>query len=176
MKENLIFRLNATMPIFLMMVVGYMLKRIKWLDEKSTGVLNKLVFSIFLPALLFMDLAKQDFVAIWDSTFVLFCAIVTIISIIIAALLSLTDKDRDDRGEIIQASYRSAACFDESVSESARLSFSRSPAYLILRSAPTSYRVSESLSSGDTCVAFTSDIILFIASDESSEAGTTMHS
>lgn len=109
MIENLIFSLNATMPIFLMMVIGYILKRINWLDEKTTGVLNKLVFRIFLPALLFMDLAKQDFATIWDSSFVIFCAVVTLISIVIAALLSLTDKDKDDRGEIIQASYRSAA-------------------------------------------------------------------
>lgn len=109
MLENLIFSLNATMPIFLMMVVGYVLKKIKWLDENTTNVLNKLVFKVFLPALLFLDLAKQDFVAMWDNTFVLFCALVTIISIFIAALLSLLDKDKDDRGEIIQASYRSAA-------------------------------------------------------------------
>lgn len=109
MIDNLVFSLNATMPIFLMMVVGYFFKRIKWLDERSTGVLNKLVFRVFLPALLFLDLAKQDFVSMWDNRFVLFCAVVTIISIFIAALLSLIDKEKEDRGEIIQASYRSAA-------------------------------------------------------------------
>lgn len=109
MTDNLIFSLNATMPIFLMMVVGYFLKRIKWLDEKTTSVINKLVFRVFLPALLFKDLAEQDFVALWDHSFVIFCAAATLISIFIAALLSLTDRDKEDRGEIIQASYRSAA-------------------------------------------------------------------
>lgn len=109
MLSNLIFSLNATMPIFLIMVVGYILKKINWLTEKPTEVLNKLVFRVFLPALLFMDLAKQDFVAMWDSTFVVFCALTTVVSIFIAGLLSLTDKEKEDRGEIIQASYRSAA-------------------------------------------------------------------
>lgn len=109
MMDNLIFSLNATMPLFILMVIGYLLKIIKWLDEKNTDVMNKLVFKVFLPALLFMDLAEQDFIAMWDSQFVFFCAIVTIISILIAALLSLLDKDKEDRGEIIQASYRSAA-------------------------------------------------------------------
>ena len=109
MLDNLIFSLNATMPIFLMMVVGYILKKIKFIDPHTTDVLNKMVFKVFLPALLFMDLAKQDFISIWDHTFVLFCAVTTVISIIIALLLSLLDKDKDDRGEIIQASYRSAA-------------------------------------------------------------------
>lgn len=107
--ENLIFSLNATMPIFLMMVVGWILKKIGWVDDKSTAVLNKIVFRVFLPALLFMDLAKQDFVSIWDNSFVGFCAIATLISIVIAFGLSFEDKDRDDRGEFIQASYRSAA-------------------------------------------------------------------
>lgn len=107
--ENLIFSLNATMPIFLMMVLGWILKKGKWVDDNSTAVMNKLVFRVFLPALLFMDLASQDFVAIWDSGFVLFCFIVTIISIVIALALSYLDKDKDDKGEFIQASYRSAA-------------------------------------------------------------------
>lgn len=109
MLDNLIFSLNATMPIFLMMVLGYILKRIKWLDENTTNTLNKLVFRVFLPALLFMDLAKQDFKGIWDTSFVMFCLIATIISIVIAFILSFLDKDREDKGEFIQASYRSAA-------------------------------------------------------------------
>jgi len=109
MLDNLIFSLNATMPIFIVMVIGYVLKKIKFVSEATTAALNKMVFRVFLPALLFMDLAKQDFVAIWDNRFVLFCAATTVVSILIAALLSLLDKDKADRGEIIQASYRSAA-------------------------------------------------------------------
>lgn len=109
MLDNLIFSLNATMPIFIVMVIGYVLKKIKFVDEKTTNALNKLVFRVFLPALLFMDLVKQDFVAIWDNSFVVFCAVSTLISIVISALLALTNKDRSDRGEMIQASYRSAA-------------------------------------------------------------------
>lgn len=107
--DNLVFSLNATMPIFLMMVIGFFLKKIKWLDEKTTAVINKLVFKVFLPALLFMDLAKEDFAGIWDGGFVLFCLIATLISIVIAFGLSGFDKDKRDRGEFIQASYRSAA-------------------------------------------------------------------
>lgn len=109
MLNNLIFSLNATMPIFIMMVVGYLLKKINMLDEHTTNVINKLVFRVFLPALLFMDLAKQDFVSMWDTSFVLFCAITTVVSIVVSFVLSLTLRDKTDRGEFIQASYRSAA-------------------------------------------------------------------
>lgn len=109
MLDNLIFSLNATMPIFMMMVAGFLLKKIGMIDERTNNVMNKLVFKVFLPALLFMDLACQDFVGLWDGTFVLFCAATTFISIIVAFLLSLALKDKDDKGEFIQASYRSAA-------------------------------------------------------------------
>ena len=106
---NLIFSLNATMPIFFMMVLGFWLKKIKFLDENTTSKLNQLVFKIFLPALLFMDLAKEDFTSIWDTKLVVFCFVVTVLSITAAAVLSILSKDKAERGEIIQAAYRSGA-------------------------------------------------------------------
>lgn len=97
------------MPLFLMMVVGFILKKINFVDERSVSVMNKMVFRIFLPALLFTDLATEDFYLIWDGTFVLFCAASTILSIFLAFIFSLPHKEKAERGEIIQASYRSAA-------------------------------------------------------------------
>ncbi len=107
--SNLIFSLNATLPLFIMMVVGYVLKHMKFIDDHGSNQMNRLVFRVFLPALLFMDLAKEDFKAIWDGELILFCFVVTILSIGIAILVSLLDKDKRERGEIIQGAYRSAA-------------------------------------------------------------------
>ena len=106
---NLIFSLNATMPIFFMMVLGFWLKKVNFLDENTNIKLNQLVFKIFLPALVFMDLAKEDFSSIWDTKLVVFCFAVTVLSIAAAAVFSLLSKDRVERGEIIQAAYRSGA-------------------------------------------------------------------
>ena len=106
---NLIFSLNATMPIFFMMVLGFWLKKIKFLDENTTSKLNQLVFKIFLPALVFIDLAGEDFTSIWDTKLVVFCFVVTVFSIATAAIFSLLSKDKVERGEIIQAAYRSGA-------------------------------------------------------------------
>lgn len=106
---NLIFSLNATMPLFIMMVLGFWLKKINFLDEHSTKKINQLVFKVFLPALLFIDLAGEDFLTIWDTKMVVFCFVVTILSIAIAAVISLLSKNKADRGEIIQAAYRSGA-------------------------------------------------------------------
>lgn len=109
MLQNLFFSLNATIPIFLMMVLGFFLKKIGLIDDHSANVMDKLVFRVFLPALLFMDLAKQDFISIWDTTFVMFCTVATLISIFVAFLLSKVFAKKGDRGEFIQAAYRSAA-------------------------------------------------------------------
>ena len=107
--KNLIFSLNATVPVFLMMVFGWIVHRIKLLDDNATAQINRFVFRTLLPALLFMDLSTADFRAVWDGKFVLFCMCATLLSVGIAVLYSLLFKDRAERGEIIQASYRSSA-------------------------------------------------------------------
>lgn len=108
--ENLIFSLNATLPIFLTMVVGYILKQIHMLDEPFTKTLNKFNFSVTLPALLFIDLYEADFYEVWDTTYVLFCLGVTIICCIVVSILTyFLLKDKTILGEFIQGSYRGSA-------------------------------------------------------------------
>ena len=107
--ENLVFSLNATVPIFLMMVLGMLFRKLGWMDEEVAAKMNKFVFLIPLPVLLFGDLAKVDFKEVWNIKFVIFCFVVTFICITIAALVSCIWKDRSIQGEFIQASYRSSA-------------------------------------------------------------------
>lgn len=107
--DNLIFSLNATMPIFLMMLLGVLFRRLGWIDEVFASKMNKFVFLVPLPALLFEDLATVDFAQVWNLKFVLFCFVATFLSIAIAAAISFLWKDRSIQGEFIQASYRSSA-------------------------------------------------------------------
>ncbi len=107
--ENLAFSLNATVPVFLMMVFGGFCRKTGLLDEHTTAKLNKFTFKTTLPALLFSDLSHADFRAVWDTGFVMFCISATLISVAVACIYSLFHKDKAERGEIIQASYRSSA-------------------------------------------------------------------
>lgn len=107
--ENLIFSLNATVPVFLMMVFGLVFRKIGWIDEAFASKMNQFVFLVPLPVLVFEDLATVDFQEVWDTRFVLFCFVVTILSIGIAAAISCFGKEKDIRGEFIQVSYRSSA-------------------------------------------------------------------
>ena len=86
--ENFIFCINVTLPIFLLMIFGYVLRKIRFLDEQNVKMLNGFVFKIALPALVFEDLAREDFGAVWNTRFFLYCFIVTVISIVLAFVAS----------------------------------------------------------------------------------------
>jgi predicted permease len=105
--ENLVFCLNATIPIFLTLMLGLFFRRIGLFDDIFVSRLNKFVFNAALPALLFLDIAKSDFYSVWNTKFV--CFFVTLISIGISTGLSYLLKPRNIQGEFIQASYRSSA-------------------------------------------------------------------
>ena len=107
--ENLIFSLNATVPVFAMIILGMLFKKIGIIDDVFASRMNKFVFLIPLPVLLFKDLATLDFNTIWDTKFVLFCFFITILRILIVTLLSFLLKNKQNQGEFIQASYRSSA-------------------------------------------------------------------
>ena len=107
--KNLIFSLNATVPVFLLMALGFLFRKLGWLDEVFASKMNQFVFLVPLPLLVFEDLASVDFQKVWNLKFVLFCFFVTLASIALAGILSLLWKDRGIRGEFIQASYRSSA-------------------------------------------------------------------
>ncbi|MGI6230872.1 MAG: AEC family transporter [Tractidigestivibacter sp.] len=108
--DDLIFSLNATLPIFLTMLVGTFLRKVGVMDEKFTDYLNSFVFKVALPVLLFQDLATQDFASAWDGRYVLFCLVATALSILLIVCVShFVIHDTPRRGEFIQVSYRSSA-------------------------------------------------------------------
>ena len=107
--DNLIFSLEATMPVFLLIVLGYFFEKVHILDKALANQMNRFAFQIALPVLVFQDLAQQDFAKAWNGKYVLFCFVITLASIGIAFLLSLPMHDKAERGEFIQATYRSSA-------------------------------------------------------------------
>lgn len=107
--DNLIFSLNATAPVFLLMVAGLFFHRLGIISLEFASKMNQFVFLIPLPVLLFTQLSSVDFEEMWDARFVAFCFAATFCCILIAFLLSFLLKDRSLRGEMIQASYRSSA-------------------------------------------------------------------
>lgn len=109
MLENLIYCLNATMPIFIMMIIGYVFRRTNIISAQFTKEMNSFVFKIALPVLVFGELYEENFSDVWDTGFVLFCFFATLASIAILAVITVIFKSIEDRAEFIQASFRSSA-------------------------------------------------------------------
>ncbi len=108
--EQLLFSLNATIPVFLVMVLGYIIKRAHLVDEPFIKTLNSFNFKITLPVLLFRDIAESDFFTVWDTRYVLYCFFVTLFSIALIWLFTgIFYKEKALLGEFVQASYRSSA-------------------------------------------------------------------
>ena len=108
--SNLIYSINATLPIFLLIILGKVLKTTKIINDEFTKTADRYVFRIALPALLFSDLTENNEGSAFDGKYVLFCFSVTIFSI--AVLWGLTEKfmkNEEQKGAFIQGSYRSSA-------------------------------------------------------------------
>lgn len=107
--ENLVFSLNAILPIFLMMVLGYFFAEIGIINKTFAASLNQFVFKIALPVLVFKDLATSNFKEVWDIKLVVYCFVVTLVSIFIMLFISNHLKDKTVKAEFIQASFRSSS-------------------------------------------------------------------
>ena len=71
--SDFIFSVNVTFPIFLVMVIGWVLHQIGMLDEHFVTVANRFNFKVTLPFMLFRDIASVEISKVFDLKFVLFC-------------------------------------------------------------------------------------------------------
>ena len=108
--ENLIFSLNVTVPIFLIILVGGLLKRIGILTDGFSSAADKYVFKIALPVQMFKDIAVMDIRADFSWKFVLFCMAATTFMFAACWILGhLFLKDKSMVGAFAQAAARGSA-------------------------------------------------------------------
>lgn len=108
--ENFIYSVNVTLPIFLVMVIGYILKQMGMFNDNFVTAANKFNFKVTLPFLLFRDISGVDIRAVFDLRYVLFCALSSTVCFwLIWGATKLFLKDKSMRGAFVQASFRSSA-------------------------------------------------------------------
>ena len=105
--SDLIFSLNIVLPLIIFMVLGFLLKKTKSVDEHFLSVSNDMVGKFLLPILLFNSVYKSNLGEFFDLKLLLF-VLFTIFTIIIAYVIFLPMfvKDRKKIGAIIQATFR----------------------------------------------------------------------
>lgn len=104
--NSTLFILNTVTPIFLIIVVGWFLRKIGIIEETFLKVSTKLVFNVTLPVLIFLKLASIDFNAIFDSIMIILIYGSMVIIFLISWLISkLFIKKGEGRGVFIQGSF-----------------------------------------------------------------------
>lgn len=106
--QNLIVSFNAIAPLFLLIIIGFFIRRQGLVRDEALPQMNTLAFTVFLPALLFNNLYTTN-VASAFSPRLLGYAIFAALTMygLATAIVCLLEKDSKSRGAMIQAIYRS---------------------------------------------------------------------
>lgn len=108
--DSFIFSLEATVPVFMIIILGYVLMRVGFLTKEFTEVADKYVFKVALPVLLFKQIGTADIRSEFDIRFVLFCMIVTTVMFGMVWLLArIFIRDKSMVGAFTQGSVRGSA-------------------------------------------------------------------
>jgi len=108
MIDNIIFTGNVVAPVFLLVALGYFLKKINVINENFVDVTSKFVFNVSLPALIFINIAEIDLRSAIDINLILYIYSATLISFFIIWLLSIPFiKEAKNLSVFVQGAYRS---------------------------------------------------------------------
>ena len=106
--ENLILSFEVVAPLFLLLCVGFLLKRLHMISEKTEKELNNLVFRCFLPLLLFYNVYTTDLSTSFQPHLILYSLLCMLFSCLLFFLfIVLTVKENSKRGVMIQGMFRS---------------------------------------------------------------------
>lgn len=106
--ESFTICLNAVLPIFLLMAVGYAARCFHLLDRADVAKINKIVFRAFMPAMVFYNIYSSDLSSAVRGS-LLGCAVLGVFAEFLLSLgyALLFVKERNRRGVVIQGLFRS---------------------------------------------------------------------
>ena len=106
--DSLIFAVNAVFPIILMVSLGYALNRIGYFGRSFAKCMNKLVFHVLLPCMLFSNIYKiQSFEGIGFG-YIGYVVIVTLaVFFLVLPFIHVIGKTRPQRAALWQGTFRS---------------------------------------------------------------------
>lgn len=105
--QNLLLILELVTPVFLIIILGYFLRRIGLINDEFISFSSKVVFTVALPALIFTEVSKLSLNQVLDFKIIIFVYAGTIISFLLVWFLTKPFiKEGKDRGVYIQGSFR----------------------------------------------------------------------
>ena len=108
MGADLIFSANVVVPIFLLIILGYVLTRIKLWDGHFLKIANDGCFKCLLPVLLFYNVATADIFEVFNLKLIVYvCICACVLCGLLFLIVPLFVKDQKRRGVMIQGTFRS---------------------------------------------------------------------
>lgn len=109
--NNIVLAFSVVSPLMLQMAIGYVLQRRKITDVHSLNVMNKLVFRVFLPLLLFLNiysLEPEEAINKKNGALLLLSALCVLLAVVFMHFLfPLIIKDKKKCSVMIQGIFRS---------------------------------------------------------------------
>lgn len=108
MLSNFLVCINAVIPLFILLVIGYLVRRTGLLKDEEVHRFNHMVFLVFFPPLMFQNLYGNNDGFLPDGKLLLF-AVPFILCVILLSipLVKKIEKNPRSQGAMIQAVYRS---------------------------------------------------------------------
>lgn len=105
--DNLLFTANTVLPVFLIVFLGLGLKRWGLMNDNFVNLSSRIVFTISLPTLVFLELSAIDFSNALDAAQIVYVCAGTLFSFALSWILSKPFiRDARDRSVFIQGSFR----------------------------------------------------------------------
>ena len=99
--------LELASPLLLLTAVGYLLKKIKMLDEESSKKLSKLVLNLILPVSIFNYVYNSDFITAFNPKLIVFLLVFNVLIVVLMIFIAkLYTNDKKKLGALIQAGVR----------------------------------------------------------------------
>ena len=106
--EQFIVCFNAVAPFFLIMAIGWFVRRVGLVGDPFFAGINKLTFTCFFPATLFMSMYTADLAAAFDLALVVYFVISTLLVYAVLWIVGARFlKDKLRCAVFVQAGYRS---------------------------------------------------------------------
>lgn len=105
--EILLFTINAILPLILLILLGYFLRKIGLLTKEFLKVGNKLVFRVCLPTLLFCNISGLESIREIPLNAVVFTLAIIVLLVILGYFTTFVTKDARQKGVMMQCVFRS---------------------------------------------------------------------
>lgn len=101
------FAFSVTGPIFVMVLLGVVLKRFKLIGDTFIEQASVLIFKVSLPVLLGMSMVKTDIATVFDLTIIVSASLSTLLVFVILMITSFVFvKNPRDKGVYVQGAFR----------------------------------------------------------------------